>query len=104
MKKTPKTRIITDGLEILNRRYLKNDPEMRRLLAEETEKFKMGQQIYDLRTQADLTQNQLAQMVGTTGSVISRLESADYDGHSLKMLGRIAAALGKRVEIRIVDA
>jgi hypothetical protein len=42
-------------------------------------------------------------MVGTTGSVISRLESAEYDGHSLKMLERIAVALGKKVAISIVD-
>jgi len=35
-------------------------------------------------------------------SVISRLEDADYDGHSLAMLRRIASALEKRVEIRFV--
>jgi hypothetical protein len=41
-------------------------------------------------------------MIGTTASVISRLEDADYEGHSLAMLRRIAAALNKRVEIRFV--
>jgi len=41
-------------------------------------------------------------MVGTTASVICRLEDADYDGHSLGMLRRIAAALDKRVQIRFV--
>ncbi len=41
-------------------------------------------------------------MVGTTASVICRLEDADYEGHSLAMLQRIAAALNKRVEIRFV--
>jgi len=40
--------------------------------------------------------------VGTTPSVISRLDDDDYDGHSLAMLRRIAAALNKRVEIRFV--
>jgi hypothetical protein len=35
--------------------------------------------------------------VGTTQSVVSRLEDDDYDGHSLTMLARIAAALGKRL-------
>ena len=38
----------------------------------------------------------------TTQSVISRLEDADYEGHSLAMLNRIAAALERRVEIRFV--
>jgi len=41
-------------------------------------------------------------MVDTTASVISRLEDADYEGHSLAMLRRVASALGKRVEIRFV--
>jgi len=40
--------------------------------------------------------------VGTTASVICRLEDADYSGHSLAMLRRIAAAVGMRVEVRFV--
>ena len=40
----------------------------------------------------------------TTASVICRLEDADYEGHSLAMLNRIAAALNRRVEIRFVPA
>jgi hypothetical protein len=32
------------------------------------------------------------------------LEDADYEGHSLSMLRRIAAALSQRVEIRFVPA
>jgi predicted transcriptional regulator len=55
-----------------------------------------------LRTAADLSQKDLAQRVGTTQSVISRLEDADYDGHSLSMLERIAHALGHRVCIHSV--
>ena len=35
--------------------------------------------------------------------LISRLEDADYKGHSLTMLKRIAAAVDKRVEIRFVS-
>jgi hypothetical protein len=34
--------------------------------------------------------------------VICRLEDADYEGHSLSMMKRIAEALNKRVEIRFV--
>src|SRR5438093_8304905 len=58
--------------------------------------------IYDLRTKAGLSQAQFAKLVGTTASVICRLEDADYEGHSLAMLNRIAAALHRRVEIRFV--
>jgi DNA-binding XRE family transcriptional regulator len=101
--KALKTRKISDGVELLDRRYVHNDSEMKKLVEEEFEKLKIGQQIYDLRKESNLTQDELADMVGTTGSVISRLESAEYDGHSLKMLERIAVALGKKVAISIVD-
>ena len=55
-----------------------------------------------LRTQAGLSQRQLAKLVGTTASVICLLEDADYQGHSLSMLRRIATALDRRIEIRFV--
>ena len=58
--------------------------------------------IYALRTKADLTQAQLGKLVGTTASAICRLEDADYEGHSLAMLNRIAAAVERRVEIRFL--
>ena len=45
--------------------------------------------IRQLREAAGLTQAELAERIGTTQSVISRLESDDYDGHSLSMLSRI---------------
>jgi hypothetical protein len=47
---------------------------------------------------------QLAKLVGTIAWGICRLEDAGYEGHSLAMLGRIAAALDKRVEIRFLTA
>jgi transcriptional regulator with XRE-family HTH domain len=55
-----------------------------------------------LREQAGFSQTELAKRVGTTQSVISRLEDADYEGHSLAMLNRIAAAVERRVEIRFL--
>lgn len=64
----------------------------------------VARQIAALRVQAGLTQRQLAKLVGTTASVICRLENADYEGHSLAMLNRIAAALNQRVEIHFVQA
>jgi transcriptional regulator with XRE-family HTH domain len=51
-----------------------------------------------------LSQRQLAKLVGTPASVICRLEDADYEGHSLAMLNRIATALNRRVEIHFVPA
>jgi transcriptional regulator with XRE-family HTH domain len=58
--------------------------------------------VYDVRKQAGLTQRQLADLIGTTRSVIARLEDADYEGHSLSMLARIAAALDRKLEIKML--
>lgn len=60
----------------------------------------IARKIYEFRTKAGLTQQELAERVGTSKSVICRLEGAGYEGHSLSMLKRIAEALDKRVEIR----
>jgi transcriptional regulator with XRE-family HTH domain len=67
-----------------------------------TKKTRDGLDILHRRYYAGLSQRQLAKLVGTTASVICRLEDTDYEGHSLAMLRRIAAALHQRVEIRFV--
>jgi ribosome-binding protein aMBF1 (putative translation factor) len=90
----------TDAVEILRRRYVDGNPEAEALLDEVQAEAEVARGIYRLRTEAGLTQQALAERIGTTASVISRLEDADYTGHSLAMLRRIAAALGRRVEIR----
>jgi len=90
----------TDAVEILRRRFVEGNPESEALLEEVRADAEVARTIYRLRSEAGLTQQALAERVGTTASVISRLEDADYTGHSLAMLRRIAAALGRRVEIR----
>ena len=89
----------TDAVKILHSRYFADNPEREALLEEERANATVAQQIYELRSEAGLSQRELAKLVGTTASVICRLENADYDGHSLAMLRRIADALGKRVQI-----
>ena len=64
--------------------------------------IKAAQLIYDMRTAAGLSQRELARRVGTTASVICRLEDADYTGHTLQMLNRIASALGRQIELHAV--
>ncbi len=98
-----KTKRTSDAVEILHRRYYKNDPKRLASLEEERANLDVAQNIYNLREKAGLTQKELVKLVRTTPSVISRLEDADYNGHSLSMLRRIAAALDKRVEIRFVS-
>jgi DNA-binding XRE family transcriptional regulator len=50
--------------------------------------------VREMREDAGLTQTELARKVGTTQSVIARLEDAEYTSHSLTMLERIAVACG----------
>lgn len=91
----------TDALKILAN-VAGKEPEMQRMFEEEVANREVAQKIFQLRDKAKISQAELARRVGTTQSVISRLEDADYDGHSLAMLNRIAAALQRRVEIRFV--
>jgi DNA-binding XRE family transcriptional regulator len=104
VKKTTKLKPTTDALEIIHRRYYEGRPQRIAELAEAEANDTVARKIYELRKRAGLTQQQLAKLVGTTTSVISRLEDADYEGHSLAMLRRIASALNKRVELRFVSA
>ena len=92
----------TDALDILQRRYYEGRPQRLASLEEERLNAKIAREIYDLRSTAGLSQRQLAELVETTASVICRLEDADYEGHSLSMLQRIATALKKSVEVRFV--
>jgi transcriptional regulator with XRE-family HTH domain len=62
---------------------------------------RVAQMIYAARTQVGLTQQQLAELIGTQQSVIARLEDADYEGHSLSMLQQIAQELNQRVKIQL---
>jgi DNA-binding XRE family transcriptional regulator len=98
-----KSRFESKALEHVYERYVGNDPQKNAAFEEELANAEVARKIYDIRAKAGLTQKQLAKLAGTTASVISRLEDADYDGHSLAMLRRIASALDKRVEIRFVS-
>ena len=84
-------------------RYVGDDPEQQQVFEQALADYHVARKIYDLRTKAELSQRELARRVGTTASVICQLEDADYQGHSLMMLRRIAAALDKRVEIRFIS-
>lgn len=94
MKKT------NDALKII-KKIMKEDPELQEMVRESSINAQVSQIIYDARKQAGLTQQQLADLVGTTQSVIARLEDADYEGHSLSILVRIATALNQKVEIKM---
>jgi len=96
-------RKVKDAAAILDR-MIGEDRALREMVELETLNAKVARILFKARTSAKLTQAQLAKQVGTTQSVIARLEDADYEGHSLTMLKRVADALGRRVEIRLAPA
>ncbi|SRR6266545_3407863 len=97
-----KKKFISYALQCTYDKYIGNDSERVASYEQELINIEVAKLIYDLRKKAGLSQRQFAKKVGTTASVICRLEDADYEGHSLSMLKRIAAALERRVEIRFV--
>jgi len=90
-----------NALEIIDR-ITGDDAELRDMIAEETVNVRVALLINEARTAANLTQQQLADLIHSKQPVVARLEDADYEGHSLSMLDRIATALGQRVEINFV--
>ncbi len=96
-----KQKTTTDAVKILHKRYI-NTPARRKSLEKEIQNSEIAARIYELRQQAKLSQKQLAELIGTTQSVISRLEDADYKGHSLEMLRRVATVLHCKLKVRIV--
>ena len=94
----------TDNARRILDRLTGEDRELRKMIAEETLNVRVARMIFDARTAAGLTQKQLARLINTKQPVIARLEDADYEGHSLSMLQRIAEALGHRLEVAFVPA
>jgi ribosome-binding protein aMBF1 (putative translation factor) len=92
----------SDALHELYNELVGNDPRKQVEYEEGLVSVKAAQLLYDMRTAAGLSQRELAKRVGTTASVICRLEDADYSGHTLQMLNRIASALGRRIELHAV--
>jgi transcriptional regulator with XRE-family HTH domain len=93
----------TDGMKMIDS-MIGDDRELRELCEQASLNAHVAQLIYDARTEAGLSQAELAGLIGTTQSVISRLEDADYEGHSLSMLNKIAQALNRAVRIDLVPA
>jgi len=64
-------------------------------------RYKIIEQILQLRIKYHLTQKQFAEKVGTTQAVISRIENGNVN-IGVDFLERMAKAFGKRVEVRLV--
>ena len=75
------------------------DPEFAERFKQAGEAWDVALQLASLREKAGLSQTELARRLKTTQQQVSRLESPDYEGHSLRMLRLVAAALHARVRV-----
>jgi ribosome-binding protein aMBF1 (putative translation factor) len=75
---------------ILFDRLYRGKPRRIAALNQTRRELSLGRQIRDLRESRGLSQAQLARALGTQAPAISRIEDADYDGHSLRILRKIA--------------
>lgn len=91
----------SDAVSILHNRYVKDDPAKKAVLEQERVNVYVARLIRDMREQAGLSQAELAAAIDTGQSAISRLEDADYDGHSLRILQRIADALEHKLVVQM---
>jgi ribosome-binding protein aMBF1 (putative translation factor) len=99
-----KPRAATSASDILYRRYIKGNKRREKAFSDVAVEMSLGQYIRDLRERLQVTQQQLAALIGTQRSAISRLESADYQGHSIELLCRIVKALEGRLVMRVETA
>ena len=83
---------LIDSKEALNRRKKKKEFKIEYNALEK--EFQLAKQVIKLRTNAKLTQKELALKVGTSQPAIARLESGNYNNLSLSFLRRIGNALG----------
>lgn len=80
------------------------DPEFRRHFEEERRALALALKIARLRENKGLSQQELAKLMGTSQQAISRIESGEYEGFTLKTLEKIAEATGTRLKVEFVPA
>ena len=92
-----------DFAAVINAKLASN-PDLAAAVENESFNSDIAMKVYEARNALGLTQQQLADRAGTHQSVISRIEDADYDGHSLTLLKRVAEALGRQLRIEFAAA
>lgn len=79
----------------------KNDADLKKMVEEELELLRIAKQISDVRKKNKMTQEQVAKKLGTTQSVIARIE-AGKQNISFNILFKIAEVFHKKLEVKLV--
>ncbi len=83
---------------------LGNNRALRMLYERELTRLQLANEIAKLREERKLSQAELARRIGTHQSAIARMEQSTYRGYTVATLAKIAAAAGKRLEVRFVPS
>ena len=85
--------------------YLKKrlkDPKFKRAWDESEAQYQITKELIKARLDKSVSQRELAKKAKTTQAVISRIENMPVSP-SVRLLQKIASALGKKLEIRFVQ-
>lgn len=82
---------------------LLSGPKYRKAFTELEDEFLIAKALIQARTSANLTQKQVAKRMGTTQSVVARMESGN-PLPSLKSVVRYAAAVNSKIDLKLVQA
>jgi DNA-binding XRE family transcriptional regulator len=83
------------------KKIILQDKEVQEELKNNEAEYKIIEEIIMARQEKNLTQKELAELIGTKQSNISRLESGNYNP-TIDFLNKIARAVGKELEVRII--
>jgi DNA-binding XRE family transcriptional regulator len=76
--------------------------EFKNAYEELEEEYTLAREMLSARARFGLTQEAVAELMGTTKSAVSRLEAADKHAPSLTTLKKYAQAVGCHLEIKLV--
>jgi DNA-binding XRE family transcriptional regulator len=90
------------AVRFLYDRYIGDDPKRIEEYEQAAFHARLARSLYDLRTQAGLSQQELAIRSGVPACTISQLEDDDCEGASIEILWRLARAVGQDLQIPFV--
>ena len=85
------------------KRELLADAKTRAAYDEQADEFAIARELIAARTRAGLSQGEVAQRMGTTQSVVARLEGGKRPP-SMRTVQRFAKAVGAHAELRLTSA
>jgi DNA-binding XRE family transcriptional regulator len=82
---------------------MEDDQEIQDYLTKMSLNSKIGELIYEARIKANLTQEELGELIGVSAEIIDDLELANYEDNALLMLQKIANVLEQKVKLELLS-